>query len=192
MDFLVTSTLTLSAGREEALRNTAFLLGQALERAESAHRLEVAGRELAASVSNVEDRVQAATAVAAEGQRATEEANAVVADLGESSAEIGKVVKVIRGIAAQTNLLALNATIEAGRAGAAGRGFAVVANEVKDLATETARATTEVDVKVTAIQETVATVVSSLQDIGVHIDQTQDMISGVLTEHADLSRRILD
>ena len=68
----------------------------------------------------------------------------------------------------------------------------MVANEVKDLATETARATTEVDVKVTAIQETVATVVSSLQDIGVHIDQTQDMISGVLTEHADLSRRILD
>jgi methyl-accepting chemotaxis protein len=151
----------------------------------------VAARELASSVRNVEEKVQAATAVAGEGQRATEEANAVVADLGESSAEIGKVVKVIRGIAAQTNQLALNATIEAARAGAAGRGFAVVANEVKDLATETAKATTEVDVKVTAIQETVASVVSSLQDIGVHINQTQDMISGVLTEQADVSRRIL-
>src|SRR3546814_17965061 len=61
--------------------------------------------------------------------------------LGESSAEIGQVIKVITSIAQQTNLLALNATIEAARAGDAGKGFAVVANEVKELAKETAKAT---------------------------------------------------
>ena len=57
--------------------------------------------------------------------------------LAESSADIGKITKVITGIAEQTNLLALNATIEAARAGIAGKGFAVVATEVKELATAT-------------------------------------------------------
>ena len=72
--------------------------------------------------------------------------------LGESSAEIGNVIKVITSIAEQTNLLALNATIEAARAGEAGKGFAVVATEVKDLAQETARATEDISRRVEAIQ----------------------------------------
>ena len=70
-----------------------------------------------------------------------ESTNTTISKLGESSAEIGQVIKVITSIAEQTNLLALNATIEAARAGEAGKGFAVVANEVKDLANQTAKAT---------------------------------------------------
>src|SRR3546814_3506271 len=72
--------------------------------------------------------------------------------LGETSVEIGEVIKVITSIAEQTNLLALNATIEAARAGEAGKGFAVVANEVKELAKQTAEATGDIAGKVTAIQ----------------------------------------
>ncbi|WP_158548805.1 methyl-accepting chemotaxis protein [Blastococcus sp. TF02A-26] len=195
MDFFATTTLTLSAGREDALRNTAFLLGQALERFAATQRLETAGRELVTSIEEVERNVLSATTVASDGHRLTEEANQVVASLGKSSAEIGKVVKVINGIAAQTNLLALNATIEAARAGEAGRGFAVVANEVKELANETATATTEVEAKIKAIQSQVDLVTTALAEIGKaveRINETQSVIGGVLTEQAAVTRAILE
>jgi methyl-accepting chemotaxis protein len=143
----------------------------------------------------MERNVLSATTVASDGKRLTEEANQQIDGLGESSADIGKVVKVIRGIADQTNLLALNATIEAARAGEAGRGFAVVANEVKELAAETARATTDVDAKVTAIQEQVARVVTALgaiSDVVESINETQGVIGGVLTEQTAVTKAILD
>jgi methyl-accepting chemotaxis protein len=143
----------------------------------------------------MERNVLSATTVASDGKRLTQEVNEQIDGLGESSADIGKVVKVIRGIADQTNLLALNATIEAARAGEAGRGFAVVANEVKELAAETARATTDVDAKVTAIQEQVARVVTALgaiSDVVESINETQGVIGGVLTEQTAVTKAILD
>ena len=90
--------------------------------------------------------------MAAHAVEAAEAANAQVAKLGDSSAEIGDVIKVITSIAEQTNLLALNATIEAARAGEAGKGFAVVADEVKELAQQTARATEDIGQQIEAIQ----------------------------------------
>jgi GAF domain-containing protein len=195
MDFFATTTLQLSTGRRDALRNTAFLLAQAMGRFAAADKLEQAGRELLESITEVERNVLSATTVAGDGRRLTAEANEQVSGLGEASAGIGKVVKTIRGIADQTNLLALNATIEAARAGEAGRGFAVVANEVKELAAETARATTEVDARVSAIQEQVERVVAALAAISTAVEginATQTVIGGVLTEQAAVTRAILD
>lgn len=96
---------------------------------------------------------QEAERVANQAVASAEETNATVGKLGESSAEIGDVVKVITTIAEQTNLLALDATIEAARAGEAAKGFAVVASEVEELAQETARATEDIATRVRAIQE---------------------------------------
>src|SRR6185295_16570843 len=93
-----------------------------------------------------------AASVAAKGVAVAGMTNQTVTKLGESSAEIGQIMKVITSIAEQTNMLALNATIEAARAGEAGRGFAVVANEVKELAKETARATEDISRKIAAIR----------------------------------------
>src|SRR6202000_530375 len=101
--------------------------------------------------------------------------NATVSKLGESSVEIGQVIKVITSIAEQTNLLALNATIEAARAGEAGKGFAVVANEVKELAKETAKATEDITRKIEAIQADTTSAVAAIGQISEVIGQINDI-----------------
>ncbi len=106
--------------------------------------------------------------------------NNKVAKLGESSAEIGKVIKVITSIAQQTNLLALNATIEAARAGEAGKGFAVVANEVKELAKETAKATEDISKKIDTIQADTKVAVDAICEIGTIVNQINTIQSTIV------------
>jgi methyl-accepting chemotaxis protein len=130
-------------------------VGSAAAAAEQAARnvetVASGSEEMGASIAEISGNAHEAARVAGNSVTLALEATEVVATLGESSAQIAHVVKVISNIAAQTNLLALNATIEAARAGAAGRGFAVVANEVKELAQETATATGDVTARVEAI-----------------------------------------
>jgi len=112
--------------------------------------------------------------VAANAVGVADSTNQTVSKLGDSSAEIGNVVKVITSIAEQTNLLALNATIEAARAGEAGKGFAVVASEVKDLAQETAKATEDIARRVAAIQSDTESAVVAISEIGGIIARISD------------------
>src|SRR3546814_7516281 len=103
-----------------------------------------AAEEMTASIREIAKNATDAATVATGAVQVASSAQETVASLGESSAEIGQVIKVITSIAQQTNLLALNATIEAARAGDAGTGLAVVAKEVKELATEPAKATEDI------------------------------------------------
>ena len=130
--------------------------------------------QMGASIREIASNAAEAREVAARAVTAAETTTATVAKLGESSAEIGNVVKVITSIAEQTNLLALNATIEAARAGEAGKGFAVVANEVKELAQETAKATEDIARRVLAIQGDTTAAVTAIEEISSIVAQIND------------------
>lgn len=125
-----------------------------------------AAEELSASIDDIALRADEAARVAETASRTMSATGEQVARLVEATREIGQVVGLIDSIASQTNLLALNATIEAARAGEAGRGFSVVATEVKQLATQTARATADIASRISGIQISTEQSAGSIREIG--------------------------
>jgi len=137
--------------------------------------------EMGVSIKEIAKNATEAAKIATSAVKVAETTTATVSKLGESSTEIGQVIKVITSIAQQTNLLALNATIEAARAGEAGKGFAVVANEVKELAKETAKATEDISRKIEAIQTDTKAAVEAIASISTVINQINDISSTIAT-----------
>ncbi|MBX9790466.1 MAG: methyl-accepting chemotaxis protein [Pirellulales bacterium] len=143
-------------------------------------------REIAANASEAAKIVEQAVLIAGT-------TNQTIAKLGDSSNDIGKVIKVITSIAEQTNLLALNATIEAARAGEAGKGFAVVANEVKELAKDTAKATEDIGQKIEAIQMDSRGAVEAIKQIGdiiARVNAISSTIASAVEEQAATTNEI--
>jgi methyl-accepting chemotaxis protein len=135
------------------------MLGKTSEVAAAAEQSALAMREAAHTAAGLiraieESRaeVEVAAQIATRAADRSIHAVAISEVLSEHAQAIESILGLIRDIAGQTNLLALNATIEAARAGDAGRGFAVVAQEVKSLASQTARATDDIAAKIAAIQ----------------------------------------
>ena len=194
-----TNVTTLASSSEELTGVAGRMNASAARSAGRAHAVSSASEEISANIATVSagaDEIgssiteiarstSSAAAVAGQAVRISGEAGAILQKLGESSAEIVPVIKIITGIAAQTNLLALNATIEAARAGEMGKGFAVVAGEVKELAQETARATEDIRTRVGAIQTDSSAAVAAIAEIGAVIDQinaTQTAIAAAVEE----------
>jgi methyl-accepting chemotaxis protein len=138
-----------------------------------------AAEELTTSIDEITRQVTAAAGIAREAVERAATSHGKVAGLATATARIGDVVGLINDIASQTSLLALNATIEAARAGEAGRGFAVVANEVKALATQTAKATSEIAGQIGTIRASTAEAVQAMDDVA-HSIGRMDAVTGTI------------
>jgi methyl-accepting chemotaxis protein len=143
----------ITADSEESSAQARIVSNAVQQIGNNLQTVSVGAQEMSSSIQSISVNAQGAAGFANEAVNTARAADATVTKLGESSAEIGEVIKVITDIAQQTNLLALNATIEAARAGGAGKGFAVVANEVKELAKQTAKATEDIGRRIAAIQQ---------------------------------------
>jgi len=152
-----------------------------------------AAEELSASVEEISRQVHHSASVVDEAGQRTDKSVAEIESLAAATQRIDGVLNLIQTIAEQTNLLALNATIEAARAGDAGRGFAVVAHEVKALAEQTAKATTEIGENVGMIQTSTRNAVNAVREIGGvvrNINEVTSTIASAVAEQDAATREI--
>lgn len=137
----------VSAGAEQVSAGAQALSQGATEQASAIEELAATINDISGKIIATADRAGDVHSQSSETGREVEQCNEqmfelvnAVRDIGESSSQIGKIIKTIEDIAFQTNILALNAAVEAARAGTAGKGFAVVADEVRNLASKSAEA----------------------------------------------------
>ena len=183
----------VSSAAEETASQSNVVSAAAEQVSKNVNTVATGTEEMSASIREIAKNASEAAKVAAHAAVVAENTNVTVGKLGDSSIEIGNVIKVITSIAEQTNLLALNATIEAARAGEAGKGFAVVANEVKELAKQTAKATEEIGSKIKTIQNDTQGAVDAIKEISTiisQINQIQTVIASSVEEQAATTNEI--
>jgi len=138
-----------------------------------------ATEEMASSINEIGRQVADSNRIATEAVDQAGKTDGRIAELSLAAGRIGDVTKLITTIAEQTNLLALNATIEAARAGDAGRGFAVVAQEVKALASQTAKATSEISAQIAAMQAATQDSVVAIKEIYGTIGRVSEIAAAI-------------
>jgi len=190
---LSATSTQMGASAEETSAQASAVSAAAEQVSANVNTVAASAEEMSASIHEIAASAHEAAAVAAQAVDAAGATNETVRQLGDSSAEIGEVIKVITSIAEQTNLLALNATIEAARAGDAGKGFAVVANEVKELARETSAATEDIGQKIVAIQgdaQAAMAAIDAISDVITRINDIQGTIASAVEQQTATTNEI--
>jgi methyl-accepting chemotaxis protein len=180
-DQFSTASQQISSNSEETTAQANVVSTATEHVSQNLQTVATGAEEMSSTIKDIAKNAGEAARVASDAVKTAHSTNASISKLGESSEEIGQVMKVITSIAQQTNLLALNATIEAARAGEAGKGFAVVANEVKELAKQTAKATEDISHKIGAIQQDTKSAVEAIGTISAVINQINDISNTIAT-----------
>jgi ABC-type transporter Mla subunit MlaD len=168
---LETTARSMSGTAATANQQTARIAGAAEAVSSGVQSVTAASEELASSIGEIGRQVAESTKITNKAVSNAQHTDTVVRALADGANRIGHVVGLITSIAGQTNLLALNATIEAARAGEAGKGFAVVASEVKNLASQTTKATEEIGQQISQIQSATNEAVAAIHEITATIEQ---------------------
>jgi methyl-accepting chemotaxis protein len=189
----------LATNADETSRRASAASGASEQVSRNVQTVSAGAEEMGATIGEIAHSAGEAARVAADAATVSASVTATVDKLGDSSRQIGDIAKVISSIAEQTNLLALNATIEAARAGEQGKGFGVVAGEVKDLASETARATADIDQRIGVIQadtEEAVQAIARISQVVERINVLQTTIASTIEQQTattgEMSRGIAD
>lgn len=186
---------SVSTAAEEMSGNMTSVAAAIEESSTNIGMVSASADEMTSTINEIAQNTEKTRISSRQAVKRTKTASDNIAKLNSSALDIGKVVDTISEISDQTNLLALNATIEAARAGDAGKGFAVVANEIKDLASQTAKATLEIKGNIENIQVSTKETISEIEAVTTEINNVNEMIDGVaaaVEEQSVTTREIAD
>jgi methyl-accepting chemotaxis protein len=178
-DELESSAVVLSKSSASTQQLSTVVATASEETSANVQSVASATEEMASSVNEIGRQVVESNRIATEAVEQAQRTDAQIAQLSLAATRIGDVTQLINTIAAQTNLLALNATIEAARAGDAGRGFAVVAQEVKALAAQTAKATSEISAQIAGMQAATENSVLAIKEISGTIGRVSEIAAAI-------------